>query len=60
MIITATLMAVAKIAILMMNREKEEDLLKAIFLATRNDRRIGQKYQIILIRSKAPLLGDRK
>jgi len=43
-----------------MNRENEEDLLKAILLATRNDRRIGQKYQIILIRSKAPLLGDGK
>ena len=45
-IITATLMAVAKMAMLMMNREKEEDLLKAILLATKNDKRIGQKYQI--------------
>jgi hypothetical protein len=53
-------MAVAKTAMLMMNREKEEDLLKAILRATKNDKRIGQKYQIILIHSKAPLLGDRK
>ena len=39
-------MAVAKIAILMINLEKEEDLLNAILLATKNDKRMGQKYQI--------------
>jgi hypothetical protein len=41
MIITATLKAVAIMAMLMMNFEKEENLLKAILLAMNMDMRMA-------------------